>query len=221
LLQGALGVPLAAASDAALDPVGVWACVVYGRPGLGDERLRFSLSQDGTTAQSRSERGDGPWVPLSDWKVRRGQVRFEDPRTGREYRADTGYATLGGTWQTLSLSGGWWCSKQDATLAGQSSARRTSASGAVAPPLVPTVTAIPYYPRQAIRDAKEGRAVVCFIVNNEGLVMEPEFIELSDEIFRQSTLDALGRSRYRAWEDLQAVRAGCRSFIFELDAAQR
>lgn len=209
------------ASAEALDPVGVWACVVYGRPGLGDERLRFSLSPDGTTAQSRSETGDGPWVPLSDWKVRRGEIRFDDPRTGREYRADVAYATLGGTWQTLSLSGGWWCSKRDETSAARSAARRTSASGGVPPSLVPTVTAIPHYPTQAIREAKEGRAVVCFLVNNEGLVTKPEFIELSDEIFRQSTLDALERSRYRAWEDLRAVRAGCRSFIFELDDVRR
>jgi hypothetical protein len=86
------------------------------------------------------------------------------------------------------------------------------------PPLLPSLTATPRYPAQAIRDAKQGRAVSCFFVDAQGYIVQPELIELSDEVFRQPILNALARSRYQAWNDESLLRPGCRSFIFKLDA---
>ena len=88
----------------------------------------------------------------------------------------------------------------------------------VMPPLIPTTMGTPFYPRQAIREAKEGRAVVCFEVNSAGHISNPEFLELSDEVFRHSTLGALQRSRYKGWNDPTIVRPACRSFQYFLDS---
>jgi hypothetical protein len=85
------------------------------------------------------------------------------------------------------------------------------------PPLLPSLTATPRYPVQAIRDAKQGRALSCFFVDASGYIVQPEIIELSDEIFRQPILNALARSRYQTLEDASVLRPGCRSFIFKLD----
>jgi TonB family protein len=78
--------------------------------------------------------------------------------------------------------------------------------------------ASPSYPRQAIRDAKEGRAVVCFLVDSGGAVRDPEIVELSDQIFRDATMLAIFRSSYRPWGEQGVVRPGCRSYTYELDA---
>ena len=47
-------------------------------------------------------------------------------------------------------------------------------------------------------------------------VVDPEIIELSDEIFREPILVALRRSRYEA-RDSDALRPSCRSYTFSLD----
>lgn len=121
---------------------------------------------------------------------------------------------------TASLAGGWWCSNADRALANESRTLRRSASDIVEAPLVPKVTATPRYPLQAIREAKEGRAVACFLVNSGGSIIEPEFIELSDEIFRKSSMEALAHSRYQGWDDPALLRPGCRTFIFTLDTVR-
>jgi hypothetical protein len=50
------------------------------------------------------------------------------------------------------------------------------------------------------------------------LIVRPEIVELSDEIFRAPTLAALERSQYLGWEDQGLVRPGCRTYIYRLDA---
>ena len=52
-----------------------------------------------------------------------------------------------------------------------------------------------------------------------GEIFEPEFVELSDEIFRETSLDALMRSRYQSWDPSShgGARPACRSFIYRLD----
>ena len=76
--------------------------------------------------------------------------------------------------------------------------------------------ATPRYPRQAIREAREGRVVICFEVDPSGQVQAPEFIELSDEIFRASSLDALMSSSYQplTGSGRTSPRPACRSFIY-------
>jgi len=218
LLQGAANAPARAGPAGRLDPTGVWNCLVYARLGLGNEHLKFRLTPDRRVAQSRGI--NGPWVPLSNWRIRRDRLDFHDPRTGRRYRGDLRYPTLGGTWMAVSLAGGWWCSSADRALANESRTLRRSASDIVEAPLVPKVTATPRYPLQAIREAKEGRAVACFLVDSEGSIIEPEFIELSDEIFRKSSIEALEHSQYEGWDDPDTLRPGCRTFIFTLDTVR-
>jgi hypothetical protein len=211
-----------ASEDASVDPhVGTWRCVLFGNPALGDERVLLKLEADGRTGIARAADTDfRPWMPASSWRVSDGKLSFSDPRTGRHFEADLGRSTLGGTWQSRTLVGGWWCAPASAEehAALIDAAIPGSSTDAYLPPLFPLVMATPTYPREAIRAAKEGRAVVCFVVDAEGLVSEPEFLELSDEIFRAPSLDSLARSRYRGWEDKSLVRPGCRTFIYRLDA---
>ena len=112
-------------------------------------------------------------------------MRFSDPRTGRQYTADLRRDTLGGTWRTLTATGGWWCAVSDVAVVPETNEERAAAL----PPVLPLVTATPRYPIEAIREAKQGRVVTCFLVDAAGTIVEPEIIELSDEIFREPTLD--------------------------------
>jgi hypothetical protein len=86
------------------------------------------------------------------------------------------------------------------------------------PALIPRITATPSYPLVAIRGAKEGRAITCFFVTSAGLIVEPEFIELSDEAFRAPVLSALARSRYQGWANVGTLRPSCRTYTFKLDS---
>ena len=102
--------------------------------------------------------------------------------------------TLGGRWRTVTLVGGWWC-----TASASRRARDERSVCRRAP--VPVRTATPAIRSQAVRDAKQGRAVTCFFVDASGLITKPEIIEISDEIFRAPTLSALARSQYQGWDD--------------------
>jgi hypothetical protein len=202
-------------SRAAVDPVGTWNCVVYGHPAFGDERVLLSFAANGG-AQLARQQGDeiSAWAPLSSWTADDDALTFSDPRSGRRFEADLRRTTLGGNWRTYSLFGGWWCSAADL---GPVTTIDREKSLEYMPPLLPALTATPRYPVQAIRDAKQGRAVSCFFVDANGYIVQPELIELSDEVFRQPILNALARSRYQEWDDERVLRPGCRSFIFKLD----
>ena len=140
-------------------------------------------------------------------------MRFGDPRTGRQYTADLRRDNLGGSWRTLTATGGWWCAASDVEVVPETNEQRAAAL----PPVLPLVTATPRYPIAAIRAAKQGRVVTCFLVDATGGIVEPEIIELSDEMFREPILVALSRSRYEAREADSALRPSCRSYTFSLD----
>jgi hypothetical protein len=199
----------------ALDPVGTWNCVIYGHPAFGDERVFMDFAASGAARMARQEEdGSGTWTGLAPWAVEDDELTFADPRSGRRFTADLRRGTLGGGWRTLTLVGGWWCGAIDAAAAPQGEVDATPRM----PPLVPSLTATPSYPVQAIREAKQGKAVTCFFVDAEGHIVRPELIEISDEVFRAPILAALERSRYQGWEDQGVLRPGCRSYIFKLDA---
>lgn len=199
----------------AIDPVGTWSCVVYGHPAFGDERVLVQLAADGSAAISRKDDdGERLWDPLSDWLVDDDELSFGDSRTGRQFKANLRRSTLGGGWRTVTLVGGWWCTSLDDVAFSNVLVRPMEE---LMPPLVPVRTATPYYPRQAIRDAKQGRAVACFFVDAGGVIVQPEIIEISDEIFRAPTLAALARSQYAGWGE-PIMRPGCRTYIYRLDA---
>ena len=54
-------------------------------------------------------------------------------------------------------------------------------------------------------------------MNPTAELIEPEIIELSDEVFREPTLIALSRSRYEPREFDSALRPSCRSYTFSLE----
>jgi hypothetical protein len=205
-----------AARRRGLDLVGTWTCVVYGHPAFGDERILLNFAPDGTMQLAREQRDAiTAWTRLHDWDRDGDTLTFTDARSGRRFEADLSRPTLGGRWRTPTLLGGWWCSAADFIAVPHI---EQQAPTDVMPPLLPTLTATPHYPVQAIRKAKQGRAVTCFFVDASGYIVQPEIIELSDEIFRQPILNALARSRYQGWDDERVLRPGCRSFIFKLDA---
>lgn len=189
--------------------------MLYGHPDFGDERVLLHFAPSGAARLSHIEdEKTSPWTGLVGFITDDDELRFVDPQTGRQFTADLRRPTLGGGWRTFSLVGGWWCSPvDDADLPPQPErlSRRTGA-------LVPTLTATPRYPLQAIRAAKQGHAVTCFFVTPAGSIVEPELIELSDEVFRAPILSALERSRYQGWEDDGSLRPACRSYTFRLDS---
>ncbi len=210
------------ADDELIDPRGTWNCIFYGNPALGDERVLLSFAPDQSTLIAKpSEDEARPWAPLSRWQVEDDFLSFTDSRSGREFQANLRRSTLGGEWRTLNLLGGWWCSEARERVDLGIFADEQEPSPAMMVPLVTAVTATPTYPRQAIREAIEGRVVICFEVDSSGEVRNPEFIELSDDIFRAASLDSLMSSRYQPWPDRgdAALRPACRSFVYSLEYA--
>lgn len=198
-----------------LDPVGTWSCLVYGHPAFGDERVLLDVARDGTIRAADERDGElSPWVALTSWYVEDATMTFTDFHSGRGYEADLTFETLGGKWRTPTLLGGWWCTRTDAEAAAKMAKVKADTS---MPPLLPSFTAAPIYPIKAIRSAKQGRAVSCFFVDPDGNVLQPEIVELSDEVFREPILTALARSRYRASPGERALRPGCRTFVFRLE----
>lgn len=198
-----------------LDPVGTWDCLVYGHPAFGDERVLLDVARDGTVRAAHERDGElSPWVALTSWYVEDATMTFTDFHSGRGYEADLTLETLGGRWRTPTLLGGWWCSRTGADAAARIEKAKVDTS---MPPLLPSFTATPIYPIKAIRGAKQGRAVSCFFVDADGNVVQPELLELSDEIFREPILNALARSRYRPLPGERALRPGCRTFVFRLE----
>jgi len=202
------------AHAARLDPIGTWGCVIYGHPDFGDQRVLLHFAASGAARIARvEEEKTSPWNAMTGWFKDGSQLEFSDPQTGRQFNADLRRTTLGGSWRTFASVGGWWCSALDAAVTPPEIAPLRQPL----PPLIPVVTAIPRYPVEAVRKAKQGHAVTCFFVNSQGVIQQPELIELSDEIFREPILSALRRSRYQGWEDTATQRPGCRTYTFKLD----
>jgi len=205
---------VARAARGTIDPIGTWSCVVWGHPEFGDERVLLNLDPAGIARFARLENEAVPaWSGLTPWIMEDREMRFSDPRSGRQYTADLRRDHLGGTWRTLTTTGGWWCGVAEVTAVPDTNEERAAAL----PPVLPLVTATPRYPIEAIRVAKQGRVVTCFFVDAAGLIVAPEFIELSDEIFREPVLIALQRSRYEPRNSYSQLRPSCRSYTFSLD----
>lgn len=203
-----------------MDHRGVWNCIVYGDPQAGDERVVLNFGADGSTRMALpSEDVQRPWFPLSRWQLEEDVLTFSDSRTERAFSASLDRSTLGGGWSTEDLYGGWWCSEADPAAASAIYTSPTGEPTAMTQPLIPEVMASPTYPREAIRQATQGRAVICFEVNPLGFVRDPVFVELSDEIFRDPSLTALQQSRYQSWSDNTdgPARPACRSFVYTLE----
>lgn len=201
------------------EPVGVWSCLVFGDEARGDERMSLVLTSLSSTFVSVQGPG-GPiaWRRIGDWDRRRREASFVDVLAGRIYTADLDYSTLGGTWSERGADGGWWCARRSADPAAVQLQINGTQPEFYVPPLVPDLMASPRYPRQAIREAREGEAVVCFLVDRAGQVHDPVVVTITDDIFEATTLSAIGRSRYRPTARYEgAFRPGCRSYTYTLD----
>ncbi|HJR69885.1 MAG TPA: energy transducer TonB, partial [Gammaproteobacteria bacterium] len=164
-----------------VEPVGTWSCVVWGHPEFGDERVLLNFDAQGVARLARIENDAVPsWSGLTPWVEDDRAMRFSDPRTGRQYTADLRRDNLGGTWRTLTATGGWWCAAANLTAIPETNEERAAAL----PPVLPLVTSTPRYPIEAIRAARQGRVVTCFLVDAAGSITNPEIIELSHESFR-------------------------------------
>jgi hypothetical protein len=202
------------AAAARVDPVGTWSCVVWGHPEFGDERVLVNFGRTGLARLARVEVDAVPsWSGSTPWVSEGRELKFSDPQTGRQYTADLRRDNLGGTWRTLTRTGGWWCAESDVVVVPETTEERVAAL----PPVLPLVTATPRYPIEAIRQAKQGRVVACFLVDATGSILRPQFIEVSDEVFRAPTLAALQRSRYQARAADSQLRPSCRSYTFSLE----
>jgi len=218
-VQSFLGPAHWASAAEIVDPIGVWNCLLYGHPRLGNERMLLRFELDGTTDVARPRDDEFRiWAPISQWTERRNRLFFEDSRSDRAFEGDLRASTLGGTWKDPSSHGGWWCSLISDVIAVDSGNVQRLSSNDLMPPLVSHLMATPNYPIQAIREAKEGHAVICFLVDASGSIVEPGVVEISDEIFRQPTLRAITSSSYRGWRGGPDLRPGCRTFTYELDA---
>jgi len=205
-----------------LDPIGTWRCVLYGNPTLGDERVLLSFGPDQSSRMARGTEGGAPtWLSLTPWQVEDGSITFTDSRSGRGFSANLNRDVLSGEWRTLNLLGGWWCAAAGVDSGPGVDILDESGGGGpeTTKRLIPEVMATPSFPLQAIREAKEGRVLLCFVVDPSGEVFDPEFVELSDDLFRAPSLDALMRSRYKSWNPRTegGSRPACRSFIYRLD----
>ncbi|HEX6994620.1 MAG TPA: hypothetical protein VF339_10800 [Gammaproteobacteria bacterium] len=201
-----------AAHEADVDPVGVWSCLLYGES--GDQRFYLALADDGGARIARpAESKDGEWQPLGAWRRTRDRIELDDGLNGRLFVASAAGADLGGTWLGIGDRGGWWCAATAYAVDDE-----PPAVAGLLPVLMPAVMASPRYPLSAIREAKEGRTVSCFIVTGAGEIERPAIVETTDDLFRGPTLDAVAASSYRSWGDDDATLPACRSFTFELAA---
>ncbi len=216
MLAGAALLLLVVAAQARIDPVGVWSCVLYGQARENDERMLLDFRADGATWHAQLGSRSPDWAPLSYWTEKRGYLSFSDARREREFQADLDYISLGGIWTDASFSGGWWCAPLEETP-DLKPAYGVFNEYAVMPRLIVDSMASPWYPRRAIREAKEGYAVACFLVQPDGFVTDAHFLELSDPVFRQPALGALHRSHYKSWDRSLPARPACRSFDFHLE----
>lgn len=184
-----------------------------------DARVTVLLTSRSTTyIATQIAGGVTPWRRLGDWEVKWGELTFVDARAGRIYAADLDLPTLGGTWSAPRRDGGWWCARRgEDPLSLQLDIRASTQQFYVAP-LIPDLMASPRYPRRAVQEAREGNAVVCFLVDSSGAVRDPVIVEISDEIFAPTTLAAINRSRYRgAAASVPSTRPGCRAYTYTLE----
>jgi TonB family protein len=82
----------------------------------------------------------------------------------------------------------------------------------------PVVLPQPVYPRAARAARQEGRVMVCFTLDERGMVRAPAVRSSTDAVFNQPVLDAIGAARFTpAKVGRKPVRStACRTFRFVL-----
>lgn len=105
--------------------------------------------------------------------------------------------------------------RADNTLA--PAAQESALPGELAEPQ-PVVLPQPVYPRAARAARQEGRVMVCFTLDERGMVRAPAVRSSTDAVFNQPVLDAISAARFTpAKVGRQPVRStACRTFRFVL-----
>ena len=84
---------------------------------------------------------------------------------------------------------------------------------------IPTVTAVPQYPKSARRDRIEGEATVCYKIDKNGRISNASIRRSSARIFEKPSLKAIRQSSYdplRPGQEISSVKT-CRTFRFLLN----
>jgi hypothetical protein len=199
-------------------PAGVWSCLVIAPRGVTEESWLLRFSSDEPVAVATNLGGEEPlWRNLSYPRTDGYRVFFQDSGASRSFEGRFDGGSITGSWRTTQSVGEWWCAPVDApALRGA----RPDKRDAVRFPLPRSIVlSTPRYPRDAIRNALEGRVVTCFKVDATGRIFDPVVLEQTDIIFREPTLIALGRSNFAPWPDgaEEPPRPACRTYTFRLE----
>ena len=83
---------------------------------------------------------------------------------------------------------------------------------------MPSVTAVPQYPKVARRDRIEGEATVCYTIDAHGRIRRPAVRRSSHKMFAKTALKAIKKSSYEPLRSNQetSVARTCRTFRFLL-----
>ena len=92
-------------------------------------------------------------------------------------------------------------------------------SSTMATTRVPTVTAVPDYPKKARRDRIEGDVEVCFLIDRDGRPRKISVRRSSHRLLEKPSIRAVRASRYEALPDDVEVPTikTCRVFEFRLN----
>lgn len=84
---------------------------------------------------------------------------------------------------------------------------------------VPSVTAVPQYPKLARRDRIEGEATVCYFIDSKGRIKKPSVRQSSHRMFARPSMKAIKQSSYEPLKDDQKLSPAktCRTFRFLLN----
>ena len=201
-------------------PVGVWSCLIFEPRGLNEKTVLVHFQAEGALRVAPQDGLAAPiWRELDAWRVDGGNLFFSDPSEDIGYEGFFNGETISGLWRSSQTIGEWWCSPVEMEVPVLGPTQR--AAGKTRFPLPkPATLATPVYPLDAIRRGTEGQVVICFRVSHEGVVLDPQVVRETEEIFREPAVTALLASRYVPWRDggTEPARPACRTYTFRLTA---
>ena len=210
------------------DHLGIWQC--RPRTDIDDvSEVNFLVFTPEGTTQRRQPGEQTEWQDATAWVVVEGRLRWSDPATNEYfegvYSDQRMEVRLYGDAEYSRVIGDARCQRAvDAPVAQApptpkfpNRPQRTGPMGRA--PRESQLMVAPEYPREALARGLEGRVVVCYTVNDEGIPEDAIVTESSDSIFDQATLDAIVASRYlpRRTARRRTNDDACRLFRYRLD----
>lgn len=176
------------------------------------QRGRIELAAPGTEVPPKYRRA-------RDAVFRDSGLSFSDRERRRFEGIMDDSQAFSGSWRKKDEVGSWWCAPSSGRVTEIEPEREQRRRNPGVSMPIPAQMRVPRYPLTAIREALEGRVVVCFTVDPQGQINEPRIVERSHPIFEAPALEALARSYYEPWkrESEPVDRPACRTYRFELD----